>query len=296
VISPDPAIADRFVEVNLYDLRLVSGVGIELLLTLPTGCSLPDEDGLGVVHVDPLICTPMDIARMAVDTNASKLIYPCRSSGIRNADGELENRLDASTAEVLLGGVSDGKRNREVVSGSMGRLLESAVWACRNGVERAHFLCGTVPGDLLRELFSSAGVGTMVTLSLERYEVLRQGVKADAAEIAVFLSACEIRFPEIAITPSDYTLFCEDDEIVGTVRLSLAKGVGHLSCIAVSDHFRFNDVFRQLLGRVVSEARAGGVEKLVINHKHNQSWLLVSPVPAELGFLADGEVWSLAVT
>ena len=50
------------------------------------------------------------------------------------------------------------------LSGGMIPKIESCVAAVRGGVGRAHILDGRVPHVLLLELFTDAGIGTMVTL------------------------------------------------------------------------------------------------------------------------------------
>ena len=54
----------------------------------------------------------------------------------------------------------DGRRHAH---GGMIPKIESCVHAVRNGVRRAHILDGRVPHVLLLEIFTDAGIGTMVT-------------------------------------------------------------------------------------------------------------------------------------
>ena len=54
------------------------------------------------------------------------------------------------------------------LSGGMIPKIESCVAAVRGGVGRAHILDGRVPHVLLLELFTDAGIGTMVTLGPRR--------------------------------------------------------------------------------------------------------------------------------
>ena len=51
----------------------------------------------------------------------------------------------------------------ETIAGGMIPKVESCVHAVRHGVHRAHILDGRVPHVLLLELFSDAGIGTMIT-------------------------------------------------------------------------------------------------------------------------------------
>jgi acetylglutamate kinase len=49
------------------------------------------------------------------------------------------------------------------VSGGMRPKLGACVEAIRGGVQSAHIIDGSVPHSLLLELFTDAGIGTMVT-------------------------------------------------------------------------------------------------------------------------------------
>jgi acetylglutamate kinase len=68
-------------------------------------------------------------------------------------DAKLISRASVGEVEAALAGVSGGMRPK----------LEACVEAIRGGVQSAHIVNGSRPHSLLLELFTDAGIGTMVT-------------------------------------------------------------------------------------------------------------------------------------
>jgi acetylglutamate kinase len=88
---------------------------------------------------------------------ATKLIYLTDVAGVR---------ADPDDPASVLAEVTAGELDELVVSGAAREGMVPKVRACahavRNGVGQAHILDGRVPHALLLELFTDAGVGTMV--------------------------------------------------------------------------------------------------------------------------------------
>lgn len=94
---------------------------------------------------------------LASALQADKLIYLTDVDGIYRDLGDRESlipELGLEEAEELVGGGS--------LSSGMIPKLQSCVEAVRSGVRRAHIINGTVEHALLLELFTDAGIGTMV--------------------------------------------------------------------------------------------------------------------------------------
>ena len=85
---------------------------------------------------------------------ADAILFLTDVEGVRGEDGRVLSRLDARQAREL--------RGRNVIAGGMIPKVGSCVHAVRNGVRRAHILDGRIPHVLLLELFTDAGIGTMV--------------------------------------------------------------------------------------------------------------------------------------
>lgn len=92
---------------------------------------------------------------VAVALGAVKLVYLSDAPRVIGPDGGLISEASASECEMLLAG--------GVAEGGMRPKLTSAVEAIRGGVPRAHLLDGRVERALILELFTSEGMGTMVT-------------------------------------------------------------------------------------------------------------------------------------
>jgi acetylglutamate kinase len=95
---------------------------------------------------------------IAAALGATKLIYLTNIAGLRRRVDDpdsLISVIDADGLDALLG---DG-----TVADGMIPKVSSCVMAVRGGVGQAHILDGRVPHALLLEVFTAAGVGTMVT-------------------------------------------------------------------------------------------------------------------------------------
>jgi len=94
---------------------------------------------------------------LAAALGAEKLIFLTDVDGIRSDASDPSSRINQITLEQAPGLFADG-----TVSGGMIPKLEACVHAVEAGVARAHVLDGRNPHALLVELFTDAGVGTMV--------------------------------------------------------------------------------------------------------------------------------------
>ena len=78
------------------------------------------------------------------------------SSGRASSSASLIQRVSTSEAAEL---IADG-----TIAGGMIPKIEGCLQAINRGVSEVHLIDGRVPHALLLELFTDAGVGTMVTL------------------------------------------------------------------------------------------------------------------------------------
>ena len=88
---------------------------------------------------------------------AEKLIYLTDIEGLRRDVGDPASLIRQTTADELDALVADG-----TIAGGMIPKVSSCVQAVRHGVGRAHILDGRIAHVLLLELFTDAGIGTMV--------------------------------------------------------------------------------------------------------------------------------------
>ena len=88
---------------------------------------------------------------------AEKLVYLTDIEGLRRVVSDPTSLIRQTTADELDSLMADG-----TIAGGMIPKVESCVHAVRNGVRRAHILDGRIPHVLLLEIFTDAGIGTMV--------------------------------------------------------------------------------------------------------------------------------------
>ena len=95
-------------------------------------------------------------AEIAIALRAFKLVNLTDVAGVMNADRtKVYRRLTLSEAEAMIG---DG-----TIAGGMVPKLEGCMRAVRSGVASAHVVNGNREHNLLLELFTDEGVGTMIT-------------------------------------------------------------------------------------------------------------------------------------
>ena len=97
---------------------------------------------------------------MAEALDATKLVFLTDVPGLLadvSDPASLITRVDRAEARRL---IDDG-----TISGGMVPKVEGCLRAITNGVGQVHMVDGRVPHALLLELFTDAGVGTMVTAS-----------------------------------------------------------------------------------------------------------------------------------
>ena len=89
---------------------------------------------------------------------AGKLVYLTDIEGIRRDVGDATSLISTIGADELQSLIADG-----TVTEGMIPKVASCVQAVKGGVGHAHILDGRVPHAVLLEIFTNAGVGTMVT-------------------------------------------------------------------------------------------------------------------------------------
>lgn len=151
VTERDPALGYvgdvRSVDTTLLD-KLLAEQLVPVIATIGT-----DDDGNAYnVNADTAA------AAIAAAIGAEKLIHLTNVEGIRTVADDPSTRqseLSAADLDRLLGAGA--------LAGGMAPKASSCLHAVRNGVPAAHVLDGRVPHVLLLELFTAAGIGTMVT-------------------------------------------------------------------------------------------------------------------------------------
>ena len=95
---------------------------------------------------------------VAAALGAEKVVYLTDVAGLLEDVDQPDSLIGRTTAGSLAARMASGK-----IVGGMIPKIEACISAVRNGVNSAHLLDGRVPHVVLVELFTDAGVGTMIT-------------------------------------------------------------------------------------------------------------------------------------
>lgn len=93
--------------------------------------------------------------KVAEALGAEKLMLLTNVAGLMNAEGEVLTGLSTTQVDEL---IADG-----TIHGGMLPKIRCALEAVKGGVNSAHIIDGRVPHAILLEIFTNAGVGTLIT-------------------------------------------------------------------------------------------------------------------------------------
>lgn len=93
--------------------------------------------------------------KVAEALDAEKLMLLTNVAGLMNADGEVLTGLTTGQVDAL---IADG-----TIHGGMLPKIRCALEAVKGGAKSAHIIDGRVPHATLLEIFTNAGVGTLIT-------------------------------------------------------------------------------------------------------------------------------------
>ena len=94
---------------------------------------------------------------IAESLGAEKLVYLTDIEGLRRDVDDPASLIRQTTADELEALIADG-----TIAGGMIPKVGSCMHAVRNGVRNAHILDGRIAHVLLLEIFTDAGIGTMI--------------------------------------------------------------------------------------------------------------------------------------
>lgn len=195
------------------------------------------------------------VARATAEAlRADKLIHLAPEAPLHDARGQLLTELTPSEARerIRAGGLSGGAV----------RLLQGAIHACGNGVERVHLLEHATEGALLLELFTRDGVGTLITP--ERFETVRPAQVEDIPGILALVRPME-EAGELVHRPRElleteihhFTVIERDGALIATAALLPVPGTGfaEVACLAVDPDYQGEGRAETLLETLERNAR-----------------------------------------
>ncbi|MDJ0861987.1 MAG: amino-acid N-acetyltransferase [Gammaproteobacteria bacterium] len=215
---------------------------------------------------------------IAVELKAAKLLLIGEQPDLRHTDGKPLRQLTLAEARRKLAKVRAG--GTQAISDTA-RHLQSAIYACTNGVKRAHLVDRSTDGVLLLELFTRDGVGTMV--SADPYENVRQARIEDVGGILELIEPLEregvlVRRPREKLEQEihRFTVVERDGTIIACAALYPAEGEKaiELACLAVHPAYQSRGFGDLLLGRLERHALTLGADSLFALTTRATHWFL----------------------
>jgi amino-acid N-acetyltransferase len=210
----------------------------------------------------------------AIALDADKLIFLMDTDGVVNQRGELLRELTIATANTVL----SGKQN---LPDDVSLFLPCAIRACEAGVARTHLISRHQDGALLQELFSDAGIGSMVVES--SLNIIRDATINDVGGILKLLRPLEAegilvrRSRELLEREIERFVVMEHDHrILGCAALYPFPDskAAELACMAVHPHSRSHGFGEALLKHMSTEALAQNFEQLFVLTTRTAHWFV----------------------
>jgi amino-acid N-acetyltransferase len=225
----------------------------------------------------------------AIALDADKLIFLMDTDGVTDKKGELLRELTIASANEIL-------KSKRKLPDDVALFLPCAVRACEAGVARSHLISRHLDGAVLQELFSDIGIGSMVVES--SLNTLRDATIDDVGAILQLLQPLEEegilvrRSRELLEREIERFVVLEHDHlIIGCAALYpfADEKTAELACLAIQPAYRRHGYGDALLNHISAEARAQGLNKLVVLTTRTAHWFVergfteadVSELPAQ---------------
>jgi len=208
----------------------------------------------------------------AVQLQADKLIYLTEPYGTKASRKKLLRQFSVSEAETF---ISKQKKPQQTYH----RDMNSAIHACRHGVQRAHLVDRHIDGGLLLELFTRDGVGTLITDDI--YEGIREADINDVGGILELLSPLEengtlVRRSRERLETEikQFTVVERDGMVIACAALypTCKTQMVELACLAVHPDYQNEGRGDRLLSWIEQQALALGGEQLFVLTTHTAHW------------------------
>jgi amino-acid N-acetyltransferase len=207
----------------------------------------------------------------AAALRSDKLILMVSGEGLTDA-GKPVKQLTLPQAEALLNGGAP-------LTEALRRNLQSAITACRQGVNRVHLIGHDLDGGLLQELYTRDGAGTLVTGG--KYEDLRNAQIDDVGGVLELIKPLEengtlVRRSreQLELEIDRFLLIERDGMIIGCSALYPypEEKMGELACIAVHPDYGDNGRGSELLEAMQQRARQLGLKRLFVLTTQTTHW------------------------
>lgn len=200
---------------------------------------------------------------LASKLKAIKIVFLTQCDGLE-MNGNLIRQVSSSELEKTL-----SQSGGDSVSESLLSKLRAAARACRSGISRVHVINGTRDGDLLNEMFSTEGVGTLIYSN--EFDDIRQARIEDIRGLLSLTQSGVDNEELIHRSKNDleshideYFIFWSGNQIVGCVALHVfaESKQGELAYLFVHPDFENQGIGRKLVRFVENKARDAHLNSL----------------------------------
>ncbi|MCL4119829.1 UNVERIFIED_CONTAM: hypothetical protein GTU68_046823 [Idotea baltica] len=242
-------------------VRRVDSSGINQLLDENTFVMLPSLGYSSTGEVFNLSCDEI-ATQVAIDLQADKLLLFGIHNGLLHDNNKALKELSCDQVSQYLKDINNKEQQD---------LLVSAERACREGVLRSHIISYAEDGALLKELFTRAGTGTLV--SQEQFETMREASIDDVAGLIELIAPLEQqgvlvrRSREILEHEIErFSVIEREGLIIACAALYPLEGTSsaELACLAVHPEYRNACHGDELLLRIESRAKVLGLKTLFV--------------------------------
>jgi amino-acid N-acetyltransferase len=208
----------------------------------------------------------------AIQLKADKLLYLVDGDGLQLDDGTLIRELTLKEAESYL-------EEKSQLPEAIGKSLFSAIFACSNGVTRAHLVNRHVDGSLLLELFTRDGIGTLI--SGGAFEDMRRATIEDVGGILELIEPLESdgvlvrRERERLEMEIDHFFVVERDGMViacAALYPFAEENLAELACLAVHQDYRKQGRGDDLLEYIERQTKTLGIDRLFVLTTRTAHW------------------------
>jgi len=259
----------RKIDNNAIQKRLDDG---ELVLLSPMGYS-PTGETFNLTLEDVA-------ASAAVALNADKLIFLMDTDGVKNLRGDFLREMTTSKAKNLLMRAHQHDIPKHFTE-DIDYYLQAAVKASESGITRTHLISRHVDGAIIQELFTTTGIGTMVT---ERpLENMRQASIEDVGGILKLIEPLEndgilVRRgrEQIEMEVEHFYVMEHDGRAIGCAALypTSDSNMAEFACLAIDPQYRGGGRGDRLFNFCQSEAKKMGLNKIFCLTTRTEHWFL----------------------
>lgn len=227
-------------------------------------------------NIPLVICDVGQARELARDLKADKLIYLIDAQGVMDQKGKLLSQLNVTQIADLIG--KDTSRKASFQGPSKLTLIHANLAALR--INRVHIVN---KNDLIEELFSCTGAGTMIMEELSPYEGCREAKVEDIPYIRSLLKRFNIvPVKSIGNLVKKFVVFVADYEMYGCALCE--KTVNTMTVeYFVADEFQDMDIVVELLNCILNLAKEKKCLRVVLT-ENNHRKLLAHVAIYNLGF------------